>query len=135
MIVEALGLLLPPELQFLITDRGTHVTANAFKTLLLSEAFSHVLIARHRPESNGIAERFVRTLKAWLADKAWLDDQALAVLLQQFLVEYGDRPIRDGPCPACHPMSSLSAFGSWDQLVMFNGLLTITFFKPFPGFK
>jgi hypothetical protein len=31
----------------------------------------HVLIARHRPESNGIAERFVRTLKAWLADQTW----------------------------------------------------------------
>ena len=55
MIVEALGLRLPPELQFLMSDRGTHFTANAFKTLVLSEAFSHVLIARHRPQSNGIA--------------------------------------------------------------------------------
>ena len=57
MIVEALGLRLPPELQFLMSDRGTHFTANAFKTLVLSEAFSHVLIARHRPQSNGIATR------------------------------------------------------------------------------
>ena len=103
MIVEALGLLLPPELQFLITDRGTHFTANAFKTLVLSEAFIHVLIARHRPESNGIAERFVRTLKEWLADKAWLDDQALAVLLQQFLVEYGDRPHQGLAMPGLSP--------------------------------
>ena len=47
MIVEALRVLLPPELQFLITDQGTHFTAHAFKTLVLSEAFIHVLIARH----------------------------------------------------------------------------------------
>ena len=103
MIVEALGRLLPPELQFLITDRGTHFTANAFKTLVLSEAFIHVLIARHRPESNGIAERFVRTLKEWLADKAWLDDQALATLLQQFLAEYGDRPHQGLAMPGLSP--------------------------------
>jgi len=103
MIVEALGLLLPPELQFLISDRGTHFTANAFKTLVLSEAFIHVLIARHRPQSNGIAERFVRTLKEWLADKAWLDDQALATLLQQFLAEYGDRPHQGLAMPGLSP--------------------------------
>jgi len=103
MIVEALRTLLPPELQFLITDRGTHFTANAFQTLVLSEAFIHVLIARHRPQSNGIAERFVRTLKEWLADKAWLDDPALAVLLQQFLVEYGDRPHQGLAMPGLSP--------------------------------
>ena len=103
MIVEALRTLLPPELQFLISDRGTHFTANAFQTLVLSEAFSHVLIARHRPQSNGIAERFVRTLKEWLADKAWLDDQALAVLLQQFLAEYGDRPHQGLALPGLSP--------------------------------
>jgi len=103
MIVEALRLLLPPELQFLISDRGTHFTANAFKTLVLSEAFIHVLIARHRPQSNGIAERFVRTLKEWLADKAWLDDQALATLLPQFLAEYGDRPHQGLAMPGLSP--------------------------------
>ena len=97
------GPALPPELQFLITDRGTHFTANAFKTLVLSEAFIHVLIARHRPQSNGIAERFVRTLKEWLADKAWLDDQALATLLPQFLAEYGDRPHQGLAMPGLSP--------------------------------
>ena len=103
MIVEALGLRLPPELQFLMSDRGTHFTANAFKTLVLSEAFSHVLIARHRPQSNGIAARFVRTLKEWLADQAWPDDLALATLLQQFLTEYGDRPHQGLALPGLSP--------------------------------
>jgi hypothetical protein len=39
MIVEALRVLLPPELQFLISDRGTHFTANAFKILANEAAF------------------------------------------------------------------------------------------------
>jgi transposase InsO family protein len=72
LMVEALRAWLPPELHFLISDRGTHFTANAFRQLALSQEFIHVLIARHRPESNDIAERFVRTLKEWLADKSGL---------------------------------------------------------------
>ena len=50
LIVAALKVLLPPELQFLITDRGTHFTAQAFRTLMQDEEFIHVLIARHRPQ-------------------------------------------------------------------------------------
>ena len=101
LIVDALSVLLPPELKFLITDRGTHTdpvrsvlgfTAGAFQELMRTEEFIHVLIARHRPESNGIAERFVRTLKEWLRDKTWQNDAELAVLLAQFRYEYNDRP-------------------------------------------
>ena len=103
MIVEALRVLLPPELRFLISDRGTHFKANAFQTLVLSEEFIHVLIARHRPESNGIAERFVRTLKEWLEDKSWRNDQELAVLLRQFLDEYNDRPHQGLAIPGLSP--------------------------------
>ena len=103
MIVEALRVLLPPELQFLISDRGTHFKANAFKKLVLSEAFIHVLIARHRPQSNGIAERFVHTLKEWLEDKSWQDDQGLAALLGQFLDGYNDRPHQGLAVPGLSP--------------------------------
>lgn len=103
MVVDALRLLLPPELQFLISDRGIHFKADVFKTLRLSEEFIHVLIARHRPQSNGIAERFVRTFKEWLADKSWTDDQQLAALLQQFLQEYNDRPHQGLPFPGLSP--------------------------------
>jgi transposase InsO family protein len=103
MIVAALRTLLPPELHFLISDRGTHFQAKAFKALLHSEEFIHVLIARHRPQSNGIAERFVRTLKAWLEDKSWQDDQELAWLLSQFLVEYNDRPHQGLAIPGLSP--------------------------------
>ncbi len=103
MVVEALRILLPPELQFLISDRGTHFKADDFKMLMFSEEFIHVFIARHRPQSNGIAERFVRTLKEWLADKSWPDDQELAALLEQFLDEYNDRPHQGLSIPGLSP--------------------------------
>ncbi len=103
MVVEALRVLLPPELQFLISDRGTHFKADDFKMLMLSEEFIHVFIARHRPQSNSIAERFVRTLKEWLADKSWSDDQELAPLLSQFLDEYNDRPHQGLSIPGLSP--------------------------------
>lgn len=103
LVVEALQVLLPPDLQFLISDRGVHFKADAFKRLMLSEEFIHVFIARHRPQSNGLAERFVRTLKDWLADKTWPDDQHLAALLQQFLDEYNNRPHQGLPIPGLSP--------------------------------
>ena len=103
MVVEALLVLLPPELQFLISDRGTHFTAKIFEDLASTEEFIHVLIARHRPQSNGIAERFVRTLKEWLRDKTWADDEELAALIEQFVAEYNDRPHQGLPIPGLSP--------------------------------
>ena len=63
----------------------------------------HVLIARHRPESNGIAERFVRTLKEWLAERAWGGVAALEALLGQFRAEYNDRPHQGLAIPGLSP--------------------------------
>ena len=103
MVVEALRFLLPPELQFLISDRGTHFTAQIFRQLAQDENFIHVLIARHRPQSNGIAERFVRTLKEWLADKSWQSEQELGQLLNQFLADYNNRPHQGLPIPGLSP--------------------------------
>ncbi len=103
LIVAALKVLLPPELQFLISDRGTHFTANAFRILMRDEEFIHVLIARHRPQSNGIAERFVRTLKEWLATQSWQNDRELEILLAQFIAEYNDRPHQGLAIPGLSP--------------------------------
>ena len=103
MVVEALRMLLPPELQFLISDRGTHFTAKVFQQLTRHEEFIHVLTARHRPQSNGIAERFVRTLKEWLRDKTWANDEELAALIEQFIAEYNDRPHQGLPIPGLSP--------------------------------
>jgi transposase InsO family protein len=103
MVVEALRFLLPPQRQSLISDRGTHFTAQIFRQLAHHENFIHVLIARHRPQSNGIAERFVRTLKEWLADKSWQSDQELGQLLSQFLAEFNNRPHQGLPIPGLSP--------------------------------
>ena len=92
MVAVALRVLLPSELQFLISDRGLHFNSKAFKKLALSQDFIHVLIARHRPQSNGIAERFVRTLKEWLMEKSWDNNKEMAKLLERFVDEYNDRP-------------------------------------------
>jgi transposase InsO family protein len=102
-VAEALYVLLPPELRFLISDRGTHFTASTFKKRILSETFIHVYIARHRPESNSIAERFIRTLKEWLETKSWTDDQVLTALLQRFHQEYNDRPHQGLAIPGLSP--------------------------------
>jgi transposase InsO family protein len=102
-VAEALYVLLPPELRFLISDRGTHFTASSFKRRILSDSFIHVYIARHRPESNSIAERFVRTLKEWLETKSWTDDQVLTALLRQFHQEYNDRPHQGLAIPGLSP--------------------------------
>jgi transposase InsO family protein len=103
MVVNALHTLLPAELQFLISDRGVHFTANAFKELARTQEFIHVVIARHRPQSNGIAERFVRTLKEWLAFRSWKNDQELLALLTDFRSEYNDRPHQGLPIPGLSP--------------------------------
>ncbi len=103
MVVAALRTLLPEDLQFLISDRGVHFTAQVFAQLAREEGFIHVVIARHRPQSNGIAERFVRTLKEWLADKVWISDQELAALLAQFRAEYNDRPHQGLGIPSLSP--------------------------------
>ena len=88
-----------------------HFTAAVFATLAEDETFVHVVIARHRPQSNGIAERFVRTLKAWLRDKDWQDEQALADLLGDFLREYNDRPHQGLPIPGLSPNEFAARIG------------------------
>ena len=103
MVVTALRTLLPDDLQFLITDRGVHFTAQVFEQLAAEQQFLHVVIARHRPQSNGIAERFVRTLKEWLADKVWTSAQELAALVERFRKEYNDRPHQGVGIPGLSP--------------------------------
>jgi len=103
MVCDALRTLLPADLQFLVSDRGSHFTAQALTRLVQEADIVHVLIARHRPKSNGIAERFVRTLKEWLAPQTWDAAYALAALLTQFRTEYNARPHQGLGIPGLSP--------------------------------
>ena len=103
LVAEALRTLLPPDLLFLISDRGVHFKAHVFRELMRSEEFIHVLIARHRPQSNGIAERLVRSLKEWLATQHWNTDDELAELLVEFIAHYNDRPHQGLAIPGLSP--------------------------------
>jgi len=102
-VVTALGAFLPEGLEFLISDQGTHFRSKALADLALEADFIHIPVYRHRPESNGIAERFVLTLKDWLSSKSWNDAQALRLLLLQFQPEYNDRPHQGLAIPGLSP--------------------------------
>lgn len=92
LVVEALGAILPRELKYLISDGGQHFSGEALKKLAKGQGFVRVPLARHRPQSNGIAERFIETLKGWLAERDWQAGVELRGLLNEFLVHYNDRP-------------------------------------------
>ncbi|MBI4770559.1 MAG: transposase family protein [Chloroflexi bacterium] len=92
MIVAALRAICPPELQFLISDNGTQFIADAFAAFVRDYELLHVRIAPQRPCTNGIAERFVRTLKEWLETHSWNGSEELEALLAEFRDYYNDRP-------------------------------------------
>lgn len=102
-LVSALRTLLPGELKFLISDQGAHFRTKAFALLAQECDFIHIPVYRHRPESNGIAERFVLTLKQWLRSKSWLAGGDLTTLLAEFIPEYNDRPHQGLPIPGLSP--------------------------------
>jgi transposase InsO family protein len=92
MVVSALRAICPPDLEFLISDNGAQFIADAFAQFLRDQECLHVRIAPRRPCTNGIAERFVRTLKEWLATRSWNSPQELEALLAEFILYYNDRP-------------------------------------------
>ena len=102
-LVVALRAVLPEELAFLISDQGTHFRSTAFAQLAQEAGFIHVPVYRHRPESNGIAERFVWTLKDWLRSKMWLSAEELEALLALFTPTYNDRPHQGLAIPGLSP--------------------------------
>jgi transposase InsO family protein len=92
LVVDALRTLLPPELAYLIADAGSHFAGTALAELARAHGFVRVPLATYRPQSNGIAERFVATLKSWLARAPWDKPEELTRHLTEFLADYNDRP-------------------------------------------
>ncbi len=103
LIVDALQEFLLDHLRFLMTDRGPQFKAEIFKELLKSRHITHIFIAKLRPQSNGIAERFVRTIKEWLKGKNWENVQELTQLIHLFIQEYNDRPHQGLPISGLSP--------------------------------
>jgi transposase InsO family protein len=102
-VQTALQRLLPAELQFLISDQGKHFRTQSMLQLAQANGFVHVLVYRHRPESNGIAERFVLTLKNGLRSTSWQSVDELQALLTAFRPAYNDRPHQGIAIPGLSP--------------------------------
>lgn len=102
-VLAALKCILPAELQFLISDQGKHFRTKSMAQLALEEDFVHVLVYRHRPQSNGIAERFVLTCKDWLRSRSWQSLQKLEECIRLFQSEYNDRPHQGLGIPGLSP--------------------------------
>lgn len=91
-VIEALENRLPPELKYLISDNGKQFVAEAFQRLCTGKGIVHVRITRHRPATNGIAERFVERLKEMLAEREWKDVEELVMVLEEVISAYNDAP-------------------------------------------
>ena len=102
-VVAALRPQLPDEVGFVVSDRGVHFTAHAFRTFTQQQGFMHGPISRRRPQTNGIAERMVRTLKDWLRQQTWQTSGDLKGLLSAFTEEYNDRPHQGLAQPGLSP--------------------------------
>jgi transposase InsO family protein len=102
-VEQALQMLLPEDLAFLISDQGTHFRSKLLAQLAQATGFVQIPIYRHRPQTNGIAERFVRSLKEWLKYCTWTSPDELSALLISFRPEYNNRPHQGLPIPGLSP--------------------------------
>jgi transposase InsO family protein len=102
-VITALSSVLPAQLQFLISDQGKDFRNQLMAQLAREKEFLQVLVYRHRPQSNGIAERFVLTLKDWLRSLSWQGGDELEGLVQRFQPEYNDRPHQGLAIPGLSP--------------------------------
>jgi transposase InsO family protein len=102
-MIAALQVILPPDLQFLISDQGVHFRSIAFAQLSEDKDFVHIPVYRHRLETNGVAERFVLTLKNWFRDKSWDTVNDLENWLVEFSPFYNNRPHQGLPIPGLSP--------------------------------
>jgi len=91
-VIKALEKRLPLELKHIISDNGKQFIAEVFQKLCDSRDIVHVRISPHRPVTNGIAERFVRRLKEMLAEREWISEEELKMVLNEVINEYNDAP-------------------------------------------
>jgi transposase InsO family protein len=102
-IVQALAACLPEHLAYLISDQDLKFRSQALAQLAQQRGFVHVPIFRHHPQTNGIAEHFVWSLKDWLESHSWVSLQQLSYWLAVFRPEFNDRPHQGLPIPGLSP--------------------------------
>lgn len=82
--------------EVIVSDNGTQFTSDAFQQFCHSRGIRHVRTAPYHPQSNGLAERFVDTLKRALK-KFDAGGTPLTRHMQLFLSSYRTTPNRNAP--------------------------------------
>ena len=72
----------------LVTDNGTHFTADHLVTWVKGLGCRHLLTAPRHPQSNGLAENFVKTLKAAISSMQHSTFTELDRSIDNFLMQY-----------------------------------------------
>ncbi|XP_064487549.1 uncharacterized protein K02A2.6-like [Ornithodoros turicata] len=82
----------------IVSDNGTQFTSEEFKSFVRANGIRHVLTAPYHPSTNGIAERFVQSLKQGLKKS---NIHPLHLRLYNFLMTYRNTPhATTRECPA-----------------------------------
>lgn len=81
----------------LVSDNGPQFTSAVFKQFLQDNHVQHLTTAPYHPQSNGLAERAVRTVKEGIHKVL---PGNLRTRLARFLFRYRRTPTKDGKCPS-----------------------------------
>ena len=75
-----------------MTDNGSCYRSHRFGRALAAEGVRHTFTQPYRPQTNGKAERFIRTAKnGWAYKRAYKNSEARALMLPGFLNRYNRR--------------------------------------------
>ncbi|XP_058456779.1 uncharacterized protein K02A2.6-like [Malaya genurostris] len=87
--------------EVIVSDNGTQFSSHEFQDFCTAQGIRHIRIAPYHPQSNGLAERFVDTLKRSLR-KMRTGGESLEEALYTFLNVYRSTPTSDlnGKAPA-----------------------------------
>ena len=75
----------------LVSDNGPQFTAEEFQLFLKKNGVKHVTSAQYHPATNGLAERFIQTMKQSLTSKKE-DLGSMQTKLSKFLMKYRNTP-------------------------------------------